>query len=66
MEQIEYILHPDGRIEERVTGMAGGQCTEVTRSIEEALGHTACQQWTSEYFQQAFAQQPLHHTFEAN
>ena len=66
MEQIEYIIHPNGRVEERVTGVAGTQCSELTRSIEQALGHTDHQQWTSEYYQPATLPQPLHNTFDTS
>jgi hypothetical protein len=54
MEQIEYILHPDGRIEEKVTGVVGSICAELTRSIEQSLGHTSHQDLTNEYYQQAW------------
>lgn len=64
MEQIEYILYPDGRIEERVTGVVGSSCSELTRSIEESLGHTANRQLTADYYQQAFKQQTLQNSFE--
>lgn len=64
MEQIEYILYPDGRIEERVTGVVGSSCSELTRSIEEALGHTANRELTAEYYQQTSQQQTLQNSFD--
>ncbi len=56
MEQIEFILHPDGRVEERVIGVVGNSCSELTRSVEEKLGHVQDQTLTSEYYQQAAQQ----------
>jgi Protein of unknown function (DUF2997) len=52
MEQVEFILHPDGRVEERVTGVVGNSCSELTRAIEEKLGTVQDQALTSEYYQQ--------------
>lgn len=52
MEQVEFILHPDGRVEERVVGVVGSSCSELTRSIEEKLGTVQDQTLTSEYYQQ--------------
>jgi Protein of unknown function (DUF2997) len=56
MEQIEFILHPDGRVEERVVGVVGNSCSELTRSVEEKLGHVQDQTLTSEYYQQTTQQ----------
>ncbi|MGA7955124.1 MAG: DUF2997 domain-containing protein [Gloeobacterales cyanobacterium] len=56
MEQIEFILHPDGRVEERVLGVVGNSCSELTRSVEEKLGTVQDQTLTSEYYQQTTQQ----------
>ncbi len=50
METLEFIIHPDGRVEEKVTGIVGNSCTEVTAAIEAQLGNVVAQQQTSEYF----------------
>lgn len=50
METLEFIIHPDGRVEERVTGIQGSSCAEVTQKIEEQLGCVLLQEKTSEYF----------------
>jgi Protein of unknown function (DUF2997) len=50
METIEFVIYPDGRVEERVIGMVGGSCAQVTAAIEEKLGVLASQELTSEYF----------------
>ncbi|BAC90823.1 DUF2997 domain-containing protein [Gloeobacter violaceus] len=66
MEQIEFIVHSDGRVEERVTGVAGSRCSELTRSIEQALGPVQHVQPTSEYFQQSNIAQPLWNTSQTH
>lgn len=50
METLEFIIHPDGRVEEKVTGIQGTSCAEVTQKIEEQLGCVLRQEKTSEYF----------------
>jgi hypothetical protein len=52
METLEFIIHPDGRVEEKVTGIIGASCTEVTAAIEEALGRVLDCELTSEHFAQ--------------
>ncbi|MDX2254753.1 MAG: DUF2997 domain-containing protein [Pseudanabaenaceae cyanobacterium bins.39] len=58
METLEFIIYPDGRVEERVTGMIGSSCAEVTAAIEAKLGIVAHRELTSENFanQQVIAQ----------
>lgn len=50
METLEFIIHPDGRVQEKVTGVVGQSCTVVTEAIESALGHVVSQEQTAEYF----------------
>lgn len=50
METLEFIIYPDGRVQEKVTGIVGNSCAEVTVAIEEKLGVVLSQQPTSEYF----------------
>ena len=52
METLEFIIHPDGRVEEKVTGIKGTSCEDVTRKIEEQLGCVIRQEKTSEFFAQ--------------
>ena len=52
IETLEFIIHPDGRVQEKVTGIVGSSCTEVTAAIEAELGIVLTQQSTSEYFAQ--------------
>ncbi|MGD1872396.1 MAG: DUF2997 domain-containing protein [Mastigocoleus sp.] len=50
METLEFIIYPDGRVQEKVTGIVGSSCAEVTAAIEEQLGLVITHQPTSEYF----------------
>lgn len=52
METLEFIIFPDGRVQEKVTGIVGRSCAEVTAAIEAKLGHVLSQETTSEYFAQ--------------
>ncbi len=52
METIEFIIHPDGRVQEKVTGVVGQACTVVTAAIESELGDVVSQTQTAEYFAQ--------------
>ncbi len=56
METLEFIIYPDGRVQEKVTGIVGASCAEVTAAIEAQLGLVVSQESTSEYFAQAFQQ----------
>jgi len=50
METLEFIIYPNGRVEERVTGIVGSSCAEVTAEIEAKLGIVAHRELTSENF----------------
>lgn len=50
METLEFIIYPDGRVQETVTGIIGASCAEVTALIEAQLGDVISSQPTSEYF----------------
>lgn len=50
METLEFIIYPDGRVQEKVTGIVGASCAEVTAAIEAQLGQVLSQQSTSEFF----------------
>lgn len=36
METLEFIIYADGRVQEKVTGITGNSCAEVTAAIEGA------------------------------
>ncbi|HAZ49502.1 MAG TPA: hypothetical protein DCZ55_34910 [Cyanobacteria bacterium UBA11371] len=50
METLEFVIYPDGRVLEKVTGIVGSSCAEVTAAIEAQLGRVINQETTSEYF----------------
>ena len=52
METLEFVIYPDGRVKETVTGIVGASCAEVTAAIEAQLGTVVAHQTTSEYFAQ--------------
>jgi hypothetical protein len=52
METLEFIIYPDGRVQEKVTGVVGHSCTVVTAAIEAELGDVISQSPTTEYFNQ--------------
>ncbi|MBW4658455.1 MAG: DUF2997 domain-containing protein [Drouetiella hepatica Uher 2000/2452] len=56
METLEFIIYPDGRVQEKVTGIVGASCAEVTAAIEAQLGQVVSQEPTSEYFTQPLQQ----------
>jgi hypothetical protein len=56
METLEFIIHPDGRVQEKVTGIIGSSCQEVTAAIEKELGVVLSKETTSEYFAQTVNQ----------
>ncbi len=52
METLEFIIYPDGRVKETVTGIVGASCQEVTAAIEAQLGVVVDQKQTSDYYAQ--------------
>jgi hypothetical protein len=56
METLEFVIYADGRVLEKVTGIVGASCAEVTAAIEAQLGQVLVQQPTSEFYAQAQVQ----------
>jgi hypothetical protein len=56
METLEFIIYPDGRVQEKVTGIIGNSCAEVTAAIEAQLGRVLSVEKTSEYYAKAHNQ----------
>jgi hypothetical protein len=50
METLEFIIHANGRVEEKVTGIVGASCAEVTAAIEAKLGKVVSRELTSEHY----------------
>jgi len=52
MEQIEFKIYPDGRIEEVVRGVKGGDCHKITEEINKNLGKVVHTKPTEEMFEE--------------
>ena len=52
IEQIEFKIYPDGRIEETVRGVKGGNCQKITEEINKVLGKTVDSKPTEEMFEE--------------
>jgi hypothetical protein len=50
METLEFVIYPDGRVLEKVTGIVGASCAEVTAAIEAQVGQVLHQQPSSEFY----------------
>lgn len=50
METLEFVIYPDGRVQETVTGIIGASCAEVTAAIEAQLGTVIDTEQTSDFF----------------
>ncbi len=50
METLEFVIYPDGRVQEKVTGIVGASCAEVTAALEAELGQVLTTEQTSEFF----------------
>ena len=51
-QELEFIIHPDGRVEERVRGVKGVDCQSLTEEINKALGEVYESKPTQEMFEQ--------------
>lgn len=56
METLEFVIYPDGRVQEKVTGIIGASCQEVTAAIEAQLGQVVSEEKTSDYYAQSVNQ----------
>ena len=52
IEQIEFKIHADGRVEETVRGVKGNNCHKVTEKINKQLGKVVSSSPTEEMFQE--------------
>lgn len=52
MEQIEFKIHADGRVEETVRGVKGNNCHKVTEKINKQLGKVVASSPTEEMFEE--------------
>jgi hypothetical protein len=51
-KDIFFTINDDGEVSIQVKGAPGGDCLELTKAIEEALGIVSDRQHTSEFYQQ--------------
>ncbi|MEM6448941.1 MAG: DUF2997 domain-containing protein [Cyanobacteria bacterium P01_D01_bin.105] len=58
METLEFVIYPDGRVKEMVTGIVGSSCAAVTAAIEAQLGEVMAHEKSSEYYAQAVVTTP--------
>ena len=52
IEQIEFTIHPDGRVEQTVRGIKGGECHAVTEEINKQLGKVVDSRPTEEMYEE--------------
>ena len=51
-QQMEFIIRADGTVEERVSGVTGAGCEDLTDGIERSLGEVSHREHTGDYFKQ--------------
>jgi hypothetical protein len=51
-QQIEFIIRPDGSLEERIIGVEGSDCERITASIEQAIGDILSRERTQDFYSQ--------------
>ena len=49
---VRFTIRPDGRVEERVEGVVGDACQQLTEKLEAALGTVERKESTAEFFLQ--------------
>jgi len=49
-QQMEFVIRKDGTVEERVSGVAGASCEDLTDGIERSLGEVLHREHTGDYF----------------
>ena len=52
LQELEFIIHADGRVEERVRGVKGIECQSLTEVFNKALGEVYETKATQEMFEQ--------------
>ncbi len=54
-KKIEITVSPEGAVNIKTSGFAGGSCKDATRDLERALGVAGRESLLPEYFQQSQA-----------
>jgi Protein of unknown function (DUF2997) len=52
MQEIKIIIGKGGKVNLEVSGVKGKACSDLTKSIEKALGKVTTEKKKSEYYQQ--------------
>ena len=52
LEELEFTIHPDGRVTETVRGVKGKRCQDVTKEINKQLGNVVETSPTEEMFEE--------------
>ena len=50
-QELEIVIAPTGEIQINVQGMKGSKCVDLTKSLEEALGHVVQRTLKPEYYE---------------
>jgi hypothetical protein len=50
-QELEIIIDSDGKVSVKVAGVKGGDCLEVTKELEEALGEVETREHTAEFYE---------------
>ena len=50
-QELEIVISPSGDIQISVNGMKGSKCVDLTKSLEEALGHAVQRTLKPEYYE---------------
>ncbi len=50
-QELEITIDADGKVTIKVAGAKGGQCLDITKPLEEALGEVKEREFTPEYYQ---------------
>ncbi|WP_425059581.1 hypothetical protein SCACP_01720 [Sporomusa carbonis] len=51
-QELEITIDTNGKVSIKVAGAKGGQCLDITKPIEEALGEVKVREMTPEYYEQ--------------
>lgn len=52
-QEIEFIIKPDGTVEETVSGVSGPECEALTQGIEQALGDVEKREHTPDFYRES-------------
>jgi len=56
---VTFVIAQDGTVTERVAGVKGNVCEDITRVLEDRLGDVLHREHTSDYYQTAVVEEPI-------